>query len=297
MIAALLAQHLTMRYGTTTALDDCSLDLPIGTIAALVGPNGAGKTTLLQLAAGLLKPTTGRVEVFGWSPREHPRMVLPRIGFVGQDRPLFRGFTVAETVEMGRRLNPRWDQNLALDRLERLEIPLNRPIRKLSGGQQAQVALVLAVAKRPELLLLDEPVSALDPMARQEFMRTLIDSVAEHGLTVLLSSHIIGDLERVCDFLIVLAGARVVLSDALDTVLATHRMVVGPVEVSGACRHRHDVVSETRTGRQARLLVRVNGHLVSPSWQVHAASLEEIVLAYLDPQRVGANAVAEAVTP
>jgi ABC-2 type transport system ATP-binding protein len=295
MNTALHTEHLTMRYGATVALDDCSLDLPIGKIAALVGPNGAGKTTLLQLAAGLFAPTRGRVEVFGWSPQEHPAMVLPRVGFLGQDRPLFRGFTVEETMEMGRRLNPHWDQSLALDRLARLKIPLNRRIRKLSGGQQAQVALVLALAKRPELLLLDEPVSALDPMARQEFMRTLIDSVAEHGLTVLLSSHIIGDLERVCDFLIVLAGAKVVLADDLDTVVAAHRVVVGPVEASDACRHVHDVVSEIRTGRQVTLLVRVNGHLVSPSWQVHEASLEEIILAYLDPQRVESKALAEAV--
>lgn len=297
MIAALHSEHLTKRYGSTTALDDCFLDLPAGRIAALVGPNGAGKTTLLQLAGGLLRPTRGRVEVFGWSPQEDARMVLPRIGFVGQDRPLFRGFTVAETMEMGRRLNPHWDQSLALDRLARLEIPLNRRIRGLSGGQQAQVALVLALAKRPELLLLDEPVSALDPMARQEFMRTLIDSVAERGLTVLFSSHIIGDLERVCDFLIVLAGAKVVLADDLDTVVGTHSLVVGGSDASDACRHVHHVVSETRTGRQVRQLVRANGHIVSPSWQVHQASLEEIVLAYLERQRVTSSASAGVTTP
>jgi len=132
MNTPLHTEHLTMRYGATTALDDCSLDLPVGKIAALVGPNGAGKTTLLQLAAGLFTPSAGRVEVFGWSPQEHPGMVLPRIGFLGQDHPLFRGFTVEETMEMGRRLNPHWDQNLALDRLARLKIPLNRRIRKLS---------------------------------------------------------------------------------------------------------------------------------------------------------------------
>ncbi|MDQ2744964.1 MAG: ABC transporter ATP-binding protein, partial [Chloroflexota bacterium] len=282
MKPALRTSNLTMRYGATTALDACSLDLPPGRIAALVGPNGAGKTTLLQLAAGLLTPSAGHVEVFGWSPQEHPAMVLPRIGFLGQDRPLFRGFTVKETMEMGRRLNPRWDQELALERLSRLEIPLDRRIRKLSGGQQAQVALVLALAKRPELLLLDEPVSALDPVARQEFMRTLIDATAEHGLTVLLSSHIIGDLERVCDYLIVLAGARVALAGDLDQVVAAHRLVIGPTEAADACRHLHDVVREERTGRQATLLVRLNGQMFSRSCQVREASLEDIVFGYLD---------------
>lgn len=281
MTTALRAEHLTMRYGATTALDDCSLDLPAGKIAALVGPNGAGKTTLLQLAAGLLTPSSGRVEVFGWSPQEHAGMVLPRIGFLGQDRPLFRGFTVDETMKMGRRLNPHWDQALALQRLRRLEIPLSRRIRRLSGGQQAQVALVLALAKCPELLLLDEPVSQLDPLARREFMRTLIDATAAHGLTVLLSSHIIGDLERICDCLIVLARATVVLAGDLDDIMAEHRLVIGEAGAVDACQHRHDVVGETRTGRQVTLLIRLNGQMFSPSCQVREPSLEEIVLAYL----------------
>jgi ABC-2 type transport system ATP-binding protein len=281
MIAALRTEELTMRYGATTALENCSLDLPAGKIAALVGPNGAGKSTLLHLAAGLLAPTSGRVEIFDWSPQQHPAMVLPRIGFLGQDRPLFRSFTVAETMQMGRRLNPHWDQELALERLARLRIPLDRRIRRLSGGQQAQVALVLVLAKRPELLLLDEPVSALDPVARREFMSTLVDATAAHGLTVLLSSHIIGDLERVCDFLIALAGGQAVLAGDLDELVAGHRLVIGPAEAADACRHLHDVVSETRIGRQATLLVRVNGQIFSPSWQVREPSLEEIILAYL----------------
>src|SRR5205823_5721601 len=189
---------------------------PEGRVAALVGPNGAGKTTLLQLAIGISTPTTGRVEVFGWSPHEQPLLVLARVGFVAQDHPLYRGFTVSDMLRFGRKLNPRWDEQIAHERLERLGIPIKQRVGKLSGGQQAQVALVLALAKRPELLLMDEPVAALDPLARQEFMRTLIDATAEHGLTVLLSSHIIGDLERVCDFLVVLVGARAVLCDDMD---------------------------------------------------------------------------------
>lgn len=283
MNTALRTRNLTRRYGATIALDGCSFDLPAGRIAALVGANGAGKSTLLQITAGLLAPSAGRIEVFGWSPGEHPRMVLPRIGFLGQDRPLFRGFSVKETMELGRRLNPRWDHGLALERLHRLQIPLNRRIRKLSGGQEAQVALVLTLAKRPDLLLLDEPISALDPIARREFMRTLIDAVAEHGLTVLLSSHIIGDLERVCDFLVVLTGGKLALADDLDRVLATHQVLVVPRDAADVCRRMHEVVWEARTGRQVTLLVRRKGQGFSPYWPGREASLEEIVLAYLEP--------------
>lgn len=282
MNAALQTMNLTRRYGTTIALDGCSFDLPAGRIAALVGSNGAGKTTLLQIAAGLLAPSAGRIEVFGRSPQHYPRMVLPRIGLLGQDRPLFRGFSVEETMELGRRLNPRWDHERALERLRGLQIPLGRRVRTLSGGQQAQVALVLALAKRPDLLLLDEPMSALDPIARREFLRTLIDAVAEHGITVLLSSHVIGDLERVCDFLIVLAGGKPALADDLDRVLATHQLMVVPCEAADVCRRMHEVVWEARTGRQATLLVRRNGQRFSPYWHVREATLEEIVLAYLE---------------
>ena len=292
MKTALQTRNLTKRYGTAIALDGCSFDLPAGRIAALVGSNGAGKTTLLQIASGLLTPSAGRIEVFGWSPREHPRMVLPRIGFVGQDRPLFLGFRVKETMELGRRLNPRWDQGLALERLGRLQIPLDRRIRRLSGGQQAQVALVLTLAKRPDLLLLDEPMSALDPIARREFMRTLIDAVAEHGLTVLLSSNIIGDLERVCDFLIVLAGGKLALAGDLDRVLATHQLLVVPREAADVCRRVSEVIWEARTGRQATLLVRRNGQGFSPHWHVREASLEDIVLAYLEPRTSSVRACA-----
>jgi len=292
MKTALQTRNLTKRYGTAIALDGCSFDLPAGRIAALVGSNGAGKTTLLQIASGLLTPSAGRIEVFGWSPREHPRMVLPRIGFVGQDRPLFLGFRVKETMELGRRLNPRWDQGLALERLRRLQIPLDRRVRKLSGGQQAQVALVLALAKRPDLLLLDEPISSLDPIARREFMRTLIDAVAEHGLTVLLSSNIIGDLERVCDFLIVLAGGKLALAGDLDRVLATHQLLVVPREAADVCRRVSEVIWEARTGRQATLLVRRNGQGFSPHWHVREASLEDIVLAYLEPRTSSVRACA-----
>ena len=187
------ATHLSKRYGRTWALQDCTLTLPAGRVAALVGPNGAGKTTLLHLSAGLLEPTSGSVHVFEHSPLDQPKETLPRLGFLAQDHPLYLGFTVAELLTFGRKLNPRWDDALARARIQKLGIPLDRRAGKLSGGQQAQVALVLALAKRPDLLLLDEPLASLDPLARREFLRTLLDAVAESGMTVLLSSHIIGD--------------------------------------------------------------------------------------------------------
>src|SRR6185437_4255220 len=220
MSIALHTAELAKRYGSTWALRHCSLAIPEGRVAALVGPNGAGKTTLLQLAVGISQPTHGRVEVFGWSPHEQPLLVLSRVGFVAQDHPLYKGFTVSEMLRLGRKLNPRWDDQIAVERLDRIEIPLSQRVGKLSGGQQAQVALALALAKRPELLLLDEPVAALDPLARVEFLQSLMDAVAAGGLTVLLSSHILADLERVCDYLVILSSARVRLAGDIEQLIA-----------------------------------------------------------------------------
>ena len=180
-------------------------------MAALVGPNGAGKTTLLHLSVGLLEPTAGRCRSLAVRRCGSRSAALPRLGFVAQDTPLYKGFSVADLLTLGRKLNPRWDDALARARIQKLGIPLDRRVGKLSGGQQAQVALVLALAKRPDLLLLDEPLASLDPLARREFLRTLMDAVVETGLTVLLSSHIIGDLERVCDYLIILSASQVQL--------------------------------------------------------------------------------------
>ena len=281
MTPAVQTIALGKRYGRTWALRDCSLTLPAGRVAALVGPNGAGKTTLLQLITGLNDSTTGDVRIFGWSPREQPTMVLLRLGFLAQERPLFNGFTVGEMLTMGRKLNPRWDDSLARTRLSRLDIPHNRKVGRLSGGQQAQVALVMALAKRPEMLLLDEPVAALDPLARREFLQALLEATVDDGLTVLLSSHIIGDLERVCDYLIILSASRVILAGDIEHVVQRHKLLVGPRQETEAIAHLHNVVQATYTERQTTLMVRTNGHIWDPSWQVHAVSLEEIVLAYL----------------
>src|SRR5437764_2929324 len=222
---ALRTIGLGKRFGSKWALRDCTLEVPVGSVAALVGPNGAGKTTLLHLAVGLSRPSAGGVSVFGCSPREQPPRVLPRVGFVAQDHPLYRGFTLREMLKLGAKLNAEWDDDLARGRLERLGLPLGQKVGTLSGGQQAQLALTLALAKRPALLLLDEPVASLDPLARREFLSSLMEAVADGGLTVLLSSHIVADLQRVCDHLIILSRSHVQLSGPIDQIVATHRIL------------------------------------------------------------------------
>ncbi len=284
MSNALETTRLGKRYGRAWALQDCTLALPAGRVAALVGPNGAGKTTLLHLAAGLLEPTMGKVQIFGLSPRAEPHEALPRLGFVAQDHPLYKGFTVEELLTLGRKLNPRWDGVLARARMQKLGIPLDRRAGKLSGGQQAQVALVLALAKRPDLLLLDEPLASLDPLARREFLRTLMEAVAESGLTVLLSSHIIGDLERVCDYLIILSASRVQLAGDIQEILKEHKRLIGPRQDEAAVASVHTVIEADHTRRQTTLLVRSHGPLFDPAWEVQEVALEDIVLAYLSQQ-------------
>jgi ABC-2 type transport system ATP-binding protein len=281
--AALQTTGLGKRYRRTWALRDCSLELPVGRIAALVGPNGAGKTTLLHLAVGLLRPTAGRVRVLGETPGENPGL-LARIGFVAQDTPLYRDFTGAELLRLGAKLNRRFDQPMARERLERLGIPLERRTGRLSGGQRAQLALAMALAKRPELLLLDEPVASLDPLARREFLQTLMGSVAEQGLTVLLSSHLLADLERVCDYLIVLSAARVQVLGGVDDLLDRHKVLVGPRRDPAGVAGVAAVVRASHTDRQSTLLVRTDEPVRDPAWAVRDVTLEDLVLAYLaDP--------------
>jgi ABC-2 type transport system ATP-binding protein len=284
---ALEAVGLGRRYGRAWALRDCSLQLPAGRVAALVGPNGAGKTTLLHLAVGLLTPTAGDVHVFGAAPQS----ARPRVGFVAQDHPLYRSFTVSETLTLGRKLNQRWDDALAHARLQRLDIPLNRSVGKLSGGQQAQLALTLALAKRPDLLLLDEPVASLDPLARRDFLRALAELGEDGRMTVLLSSHIIADLERVCDYLIILSAARVQLVGEIAEIARTHkRLTAFQQRATGAIPGVAAIVEEYTTPRQTQLLVRTDGPLSDPAWEVSDVSLEEIVLAYLGQSSSGARA-------
>jgi ABC-type multidrug transport system ATPase subunit len=280
MDIVLETDRLGKRYGRTWALQDCSLHLPAGRVAALVGPNGAGKSTLLHLAVGLLRPDAGTVRVFDSAPYDNTT-VMAEIGFVAQETPLYRDFTAVELITMGAKLNRRWDAGLARQRLAELGIPPDRAVGKLSGGQRAQVALALALAKRPRLLLLDEPVARLDPLARREFLQSLMGSVAESGTTVLLSSHLLADLERVCDYLIVLHASRVQLAGGVDDLVAEHKQLVGP-------RHGNDpiagvaaVLRASHTDRQSTLLVRSNANIDDPQWTVHQVTLEDIILAYL----------------
>ncbi|HEY2542090.1 MAG TPA: ABC transporter ATP-binding protein [Gaiellaceae bacterium] len=278
---ALVADGLGKRYGSKWALRDCTLEIPTGSVTALVGPNGAGKTTLLQLAVGLAEPTTGSVRVLDCSPRADAQAMLPRIGFVAQEHPLYRGLTVRETLDLGRQLNPGWDEALASERIERVGLAARQKVGKLSGGQQAQVALTLALAKRPELLLLDEPVASLDPLARREFLTSVMEVVAERGITVVLSSHIVADLERVCDHLIILSHARTQLAGPIEEIVSSHRLLTGPRSDPAAVARVHNVVRASHTERQTTLLVQANGHVYDSSWELHDVDLEEIVLAYM----------------
>jgi ABC-2 type transport system ATP-binding protein len=288
MDLVLETDQLGKRYGNTWALQDCSLHLPAGRVAALVGPNGAGKSTLLHMAVGLLRPDAGTVRVFGESPYDNTA-VLSEIGFVAQDTPLYRDFTAAELITMGAKLNSRWDTALARNRLGQLGIPPNKPVGKLSGGQRAQVALALAMAKRPQLLLLDEPVASIDPLARREFLQALMGSVAETGTTVLLSSHLLADLERVCDYLIVLHAAQVKLAGTVESMVTEHRQLVGPRHDHGPIPGVAAIVRASHTDRQSTLLVRTNAPVTDPAWTVHEVTLEDLILAYLADGDTQAN--------
>lgn len=278
MSAALELSGLSKRYGKTWALEDCTFTLPEGRVCALVGPNGAGKTTMLHCAAGLLEPTTGDVRVLGRTP-EPDEDLLSRIGFVAQDMPLYPSFSVEEMFELGARCNQRWDGDAARERLARVRVPLDRKTGTLSGGQRAQVALALALAKRPELLLLDEPLASLDPLARREFLQTLMEAVAMDGTTVVLSSHLVTDLERVCDHLMMIRDGRLRLAGDIEPLLREHKILMGPRRdrISGVA----EVVEQRGTDRQMIALVRLDGVVLDPMWEIRDVTLEDLVLAYL----------------
>jgi ABC-2 type transport system ATP-binding protein len=278
--AAIATSGLTKRYGKTSALTDCTITVPEGRISALIGPNGAGKTTLLRLLAGLARPTAGQATVNGSTPRQDPAF-LASIGFLAQEIPLYRRLTAEDHIRAGAHLNPRWDAESVRERLTALKIPLDRAVGKLSGGQRAQVALALTLAKRPRLLLLDEPVAALDPLARRNFLGLLADAAAMGGLTVVLSSHLVADLERVCDHLIMLASSRVQLCGDIEDLLAEHKVLVGPRKDITAIERSHQVIQVTRTPKQTTLLVRLNGPVLDPAFEANDVSLEELVLAYM----------------
>ncbi|MEO3860581.1 ABC transporter ATP-binding protein [Acrocarpospora sp. B8E8] len=281
MTSVLEAQALGKRYGKRWALRDCTIDIPAGHVVGLVGPNGAGKTTLLKLACGQLEPTAGDITVLGGRPGSTPDQ-LARVGFVAQDTPVYAGLTVADHLRLGARLNPRWDDGMARERIAQLDLVPSHRAGKLSGGERAQLALTLGLAKRPELLILDEPVASLDPLARREFLRGLMEATVEHEFSVVLSSHLVSDLERVCDFLIVLVDSRVQVAGETDKLLATHHRLTGPRRDPDRLPADQHVVFQRHTDRQSTYVIRTDAPIHDPAWTVTQLSLEDLVLAYMD---------------
>jgi ABC-2 type transport system ATP-binding protein len=281
MNAVLQAHALGKSYGQRQALTDCTLEIPLGHVVGLVGPNGAGKTTLLKIACGMLAPTTGRIEVLGEPPAAGPAQ-LARVGYVAQDTPTYASLSVADHLKLGAKLNPRWDANLARARIDQLDLDPRQRAGKLSGGQRAQLALTVAVAKRPELLILDEPVASLDPLARRDFLRHLMESVAENDTSVILSSHLVSDLERVCDYLIVLVASRVLLTGETEDLLAQHHRIVCSRRQATDLPPELDVIWAEHTDRQSTFIVRSQTEVPAGYWSAQHLELEDLVLAYME---------------
>lgn len=284
MTAVIETEGLGKRYHKLWALTDCSLSIPAGHVVGLVGPNGAGKTTLINLATGMLAPTTGRIEVLGGRPAADPGQ-LAKVGYLAQDAPIYAGLSVADHLKLGAHLNPDWDGELARRRIDQLDLDPGQKAGKLSGGQRAQLALTIALGKRPELLILDEPVASLDPLARREFLQNLMETVGERQVSVVLSSHLISDLERVCDYAIVLVDSRVRLAGTVDELLATHHLLSGPRRDPASLPDGLQVISASHTDVQSTLLVRTSGPVLDPAWTVSEVGLEDLMLAYMKQTR------------
>jgi ABC-2 type transport system ATP-binding protein len=292
MNAILRTHALGKRYGQRPALVDCTLEIPSGHVVGLVGPNGAGKTTLLKIACGMLVPTTGCIEVLDEAPAAGPAQ-LARVGYVAQDTPIYPNLSVADYLTFGARMNPGWDAELARARVERLGLNPKQKAGKLSGGQRAQLALTIAVAKRPELLILDEPVASLDPLARRDFLRHLMESVAENGTSVILSSHLVSDLERVCDYLIVLVSSRVQLAGETDGLLAQHHRIVCSRRGAADLPRQLEVIWAEHSERQSTFVVRSDTGVPAGDWLVDRLDLEDLVLTYMDRGAVAATGDAQ----
>jgi ABC-2 type transport system ATP-binding protein len=284
MTAIIETKGLGKQYGRKWALRDCTLAIPEGKVAGLVGPNGAGKTTLLQLAVGLLAPTSGSITVLGGRPGNGAAQ-LEKVGFVAQDTPVYAGLSVAKHLRMGAYLNKGWDNELAESRIDQLGLDPRQKAGSLSGGQRAQLALTLAVARRPELLMLDEPVASLDPLARREFLQSLMEIVAKDGVSVMLSSHLIADLERVCDYLVILMASHVQLSGEVTELAGSHWRLTGPRRDPGSLPSDQEVIEESHTDKQSMFLVRTGQPVLDPAWTVKPVTLEDLVLAYLSNPR------------
>jgi ABC-2 type transport system ATP-binding protein len=283
MTAALETRALGRRFRRGWVLRDCTLTIPERAIVGLAGPNGAGKSTLLALAVGLLKPNEGEIRVLGGDPLREPA-VLAQIGYVAQDAPLYRSFTVGDTLQFARATNARWDAELSSDFLARLRS--EKRVASLSAGDRARLALALALGKRPSLLLLDEPFARLDPLAGREFLQLLMHGVAETDATVVIASHVIADIERVSDHIVLLSSGRVRLQGKVEELLASHRLLTGGRRPLGRIGGVSEVVRERHSGRQMTLLARIERAVVDPSWSVDEIGLEELLLAYMAPERL-----------
>jgi ABC-2 type transport system ATP-binding protein len=279
-VAAVATRGLGKRYGRRWALSDCTLTVPAGRVVGLVGPNGAGKTTLLSLMVGMLAPTTGSIEILGGPPPDSPAQ-LARIGYVAQGTPTYGGLSVADHLRFGAHTNPAWDGALASERIRELGLDLRQKAGKLSGGQRAQLALTVAIAKRPELLILDEPIASLDPLARHEFLQSLMAATAEHQLSIIMSSHLVADLEHVCDYLVVLVGSRVVLDGPVDELLACHHLITGRRRDATSLPPCAQVITQSHTDRQSTFLVRSTAPIMDPALAADPVDMEQLVLAYM----------------
>jgi ABC-2 type transport system ATP-binding protein len=287
------ASGLSRRYRHTWALRDCDLSVPAGSVTALVGPNGAGKTTLLRLLAGLMTPTAGSLALLG-GHQPGSGAVRDDVSYLDQQLPLYRNLQVRNILRVAADLNNRWDQGLAEKLLAEWGVPLRRRAGQLSGGQQAKLALTLAIARGPRLLLLDEPLASLDPLARQEVMAVLMTSVAEDGLSVVFSSHVLSELERVANYLIVLSGGRVQVAGPVDSLLDGHRALIGPADDAGRLAEQVPVITMSRAGRQAQALARTT--TAPAGWDDRLVTMEELALGYLRKPAVQALSGLEAAS-
>ena len=288
----LVADGLGKRFRRDWALRDLTLTIPMGAVVGLAGPNAAGKSTLLSLAAGMLAPTEGSISVLGADPLANAE-VLADVGYVAQGAPLYRSFRVADTIEYARRTNSRWDREIAVELLTRIDS--RAKVSALSAGERARLALALALGKRPQLVLLDEPFASLDPLAGRELLQLLMDGVAELGATVVVASHVVADIQRVCDHIVLLSSGCVRLEGDVEELLESHRLLTGPRRPLGSIRGVREVVRERHSGRQLTLLAITDGPIVDPSWTVDPVSLEELLLAYMAPERLPTPRTAERV--
>lgn len=278
---ALTATNLAKRFGLHWALRDCNVSIPTGKVVALVGPNGSGKSTLLRMAAGLSRPTSGSLAVLGESTERPSPALLARVGYLDQERPLYLGFRVEEMLRFGAATNPTWDAAGATAHLDQLAIPLRSRVGQLSGGQRAQVALTMCLAKQPDLLILDEPAAALDPVAREDLLRLLMQQVATRATSVIVSTHALSDVATICDYLVIVSRARVVLSDDVEFVVSTHRLITAALPGDLEPPPGVTVIDTRLSSREVTHLVRVEVPVNDGRWRSDEATLEEIVLAYL----------------